>query len=54
VSSQFLERPPPTEYRLEVRSLDRFPDGVGRLQAISKNFGTALRVVGDAIEVVPY
>lgn len=47
VSAHFLERPAPTEYRLEVRPPDRFPQGMKHLEEISRKFGTRLEVEGD-------
>lgn len=52
VTAQFLERPAPTEYRLEIRSPDKFPEGMKHLQEISQKFGTKLEVEGDHIAVL--
>jgi poly-gamma-glutamate capsule biosynthesis protein CapA/YwtB (metallophosphatase superfamily) len=52
VTTQFLERPTPTEYRLEVWSPDKFPQGMKHLAEISQKFGTRLRAEGDHVVVI--
>lgn len=51
VSARFLERPAPTEYRLEIRTPDRFPEGVARLREMSARFGTFLHVDEEGVTV---